>query len=183
MNFARELIMFNNISDEFVASIICNEVIIAIRNSLIDVSTTEGSVSSSEVGGSSFLSLVRLLNDPSVLGRKLLDSSDTNNVIEENLFNFYISEILIKAHECFTIACDVKGISLVLKKARILITLRLIQSKDYNNIIRLLTGIGRYSEMTYCFDIIKDNDQFEMLLSKKMEKVINQNFKTYLKCF
>ncbi|CAG2162665.1 unnamed protein product [Oppiella nova] len=33
-----------------------------------------------------------------------------------------------------------------------------------------MTGIGRYSEMTYCFDLFKENNEFELLLSKRIEK-------------
>ena len=36
---------------------------------------------------------------------------------------------------------------------------------------RLLTGIGRYNEMIYVFDVLKQNHQFELLLGKGMEKV------------
>ena len=36
---------------------------------------------------------------------------------------------------------------------------------------RLLTGVGRYNEMIYIFDVLKQNHQFELLLGKGMEKV------------
>lgn len=35
--------------------------------------------------------------------------------------------------------------------------------------VRLLTGIGRYNEMTYVFDLLHQNHRFEMLLRKKMD--------------
>ena len=34
-----------------------------------------------------------------------------------------------------------------------------------------MTGIGRYNEMIYIFDVLKQNHQFELLLGKGMEKV------------
>jgi len=37
--------------------------------------------------------------------------------------------------------------------------------------VHLLTGIGRFGEMTYIFDSIKQNDQFELLLKKGIERV------------
>lgn len=37
--------------------------------------------------------------------------------------------------------------------------------------VRLLTGISRYTEMSYIFQILKDNDQFEYLLGKGLDKV------------
>jgi spatacsin len=36
---------------------------------------------------------------------------------------------------------------------------------------RLLTGVGRYNEMTYIFDALQQNHQFELLLGKGKEKV------------
>lgn len=35
--------------------------------------------------------------------------------------------------------------------------------------MRLLTGIGRYNEMTYVFDLLNQNHRFEMLLRKKVD--------------
>lgn len=35
--------------------------------------------------------------------------------------------------------------------------------------VRLLTGIGRYDEMTYVFDLLHQNHRFEMLLRKKVD--------------
>jgi spatacsin len=37
--------------------------------------------------------------------------------------------------------------------------------------VRLLTGVGRYREMNYIFQILKDNEQFEFLLGKGLDKV------------
>jgi hypothetical protein len=37
--------------------------------------------------------------------------------------------------------------------------------------VRLLTGVGRYTEMNYIFQILKDNEQFESLLGKGLVKV------------
>lgn len=35
--------------------------------------------------------------------------------------------------------------------------------------VRLLTGVGRYTEMTYVFDLLHQNHRFEMLLRKKVD--------------
>lgn len=35
--------------------------------------------------------------------------------------------------------------------------------------MRLLTGVGRYNEMTYVFDLLNQNHRFEMLLRKKVD--------------
>jgi len=39
--------------------------------------------------------------------------------------------------------------------------------------VRLLTGIGRFREMSYIIDVMVYNDEFETLLSKNAEKVIS----------
>ncbi|MGH0181887.1 UNVERIFIED_CONTAM: hypothetical protein FKN15_008095 [Acipenser sinensis] len=44
--------------------------------------------------------------------------------------------------------------------------------------VRLLTGIGRYNDMTYIFDLLHQNHRFEMLLRKKVES--NATLKTAL---
>lgn len=59
---------------------------------------------------------------------------------------------------------------MVLQKVRVLIIKNLSLKQDYGSMIRLLIGINRYSEMTYIFDILKDNHQLELLLSKKVIK-------------
>lgn len=37
--------------------------------------------------------------------------------------------------------------------------------------VQLLTGIGRFGEMTYIFDSIKQNERFELLLKKGIDRV------------
>ena len=41
--------------------------------------------------------------------------------------------------------------------------------------IRLLTRMGRYSEMTYVFDILREHQQFELLFNKGIDKVHQLN--------
>ncbi len=172
LSFAKELISLNKINDEDIASIICRETLIALKSSLSESSPSESSISSSEVMSASFLSLVRLLNDTTILGIKLLNASESEDLLSDPINKALLTELYIKAHECFSLSCDVKGIALVLRKSRLLITQNLLHSQDFNSILRLMTGIGRYSEMTYCFDILKESNQFELLLSKRIEKVL-----------
>lgn len=37
--------------------------------------------------------------------------------------------------------------------------------------VRLVTGVGRFTEMNYIFQILKENDQFESLLGQGLDKV------------
>lgn len=80
-------------------------------------------------------------------------------------------ELLIRAHECFTAQCDVHGIAGVLRRARLFITNELAVERYYHLVLRLLTGIGRYSEMTYAFDLFREADRFELVLSKRVQRV------------
>lgn len=77
-----------------------------------------------------------------------------------------VIELLIRAHDCFTTECNMEGMSAILRKAQTL-TSTLLNSKNWKLMVRLLTGIGRYTEMNYIFQILKENDQFEYLLTKK----------------
>lgn len=42
--------------------------------------------------------------------------------------------------------------------------------------VRLLTGIGRYNEMTYIFDLLHKKHYFEVLMRKKLDPVGVQCF-------
>ena len=42
--------------------------------------------------------------------------------------------------------------------------------------MRLLTGLGRYSEMTYALDLLHERHCFEMLMRKKLDPVGAQCF-------
>lgn len=121
--------------------------------------------------------------------------------------NFKISEmalvveLLIAAHTCFTNDCNMEGISTILRKCGDVIQL-LLQVHSWKLIVRLLTGkyvtlkvllqlqcnhigVGRYTELNYVFSILKQNDQFEFLLSKASKR--DERLKTacieYLKKF
>jgi len=43
----------------------------------------------------------------------------------------------------------------------------------------LLTGVGRYTEMNYIFQMLKDNEQFEFLLGKGLDKVNHDKSSCY----
>lgn len=74
-------------------------------------------------------------------------------------------ELLIKAHECFVHECFMEGIAVVLQRAKILNGV-LTKAKSWNLIVKLLTGIGRYRDMYYCFETLIKNEQFESLLGR-----------------
>lgn len=124
-----------------------------------------------------FLLILQLLHENcSLLGMKLYTYSNALHMSQSlRTREFRISEIalivelLIRAHDCFTADCNMEGITLILKKCQTIIAL-LLQLKSWKWIVRLLTGIGRYTEMEYVFKILKENDQFEFLLRKGSQR-------------
>lgn len=105
-----------------------------------------------------------------------------------------IVELLIRSHDCFTASCNMEGIASVLRKCQNLAnTLQLLKhwallvyelvklnvlrnSSTLHKLyfmyqVRLVTGVGRFTEMNYIFQILKENDQFEFLLGQGLDKV------------
>ncbi|CAM4733726.1 unnamed protein product [Leuciscus chuanchicus] len=125
-------------------------------------------------GKEAFLQLAKLCGDPNLVGVKLLDSIPTVPLSELSV----IVEMLILAHDCFSATCNMEGIVRVLQAARHLSHTHLAHGEGYGLLVRLLTGIGRYNDMTYIFDLLHQNHRFEMLLRKKVES--NVRLKTAL---
>uniref|UniRef100_A0AAR2JPR6 SPG11 vesicle trafficking associated, spatacsin n=1 Tax=Pygocentrus nattereri TaxID=42514 RepID=A0AAR2JPR6_PYGNA len=135
---------------------------------LISSTVLDGLLASSQEGETgncreSFLQLAKLCGDPSLVGNKLLDSIPTVPLAELGC----TVELLILAHDCFSLTCNMEGIVKVLQAARHLSHTHLAHGEGYGLLVRLLTGIGRYNEMTYVFDLLNQNHRFEMLLRKK----------------
>uniref|UniRef100_A0A8B9J5N4 Spatacsin C-terminal domain-containing protein n=1 Tax=Astyanax mexicanus TaxID=7994 RepID=A0A8B9J5N4_ASTMX len=145
---------------------------------LISSTVLEGLLASSqdETGNRrlTFLQLAKLCGDPNLVGSKLLDSIPTVPLAELGC----TVELLILAHDCFSLTCNMEGIVKVLQAARHLSHKHLAHGEGYGLLVRLLTGIGRYNEMTYVFDLLNQNHRFEMLLRKKVES--NTRLKTAL---
>uniref|UniRef100_A0A8D2B0G6 SPG11 vesicle trafficking associated, spatacsin n=1 Tax=Sciurus vulgaris TaxID=55149 RepID=A0A8D2B0G6_SCIVU len=112
-----------------------------------------------------FLQLTMLCQDRTLLGMKLLDK--ISSVPHGKLS--CTTELLILAHHCFTLTCHMEGIIRVLQAARMLTDNHLAPSEEYGLVVRLLTGIGRYNEMTYIFDLLHEKHYFEVLMRKKLD--------------
>lgn len=99
-------------------------------------------------------------------------NSGTPQVLSHKKQNLIYVELLIKAHQCFIHECSMEGIANVLNRAKALNVI-LTAAKSWSLIVRMLTGIGRYREMFYCFDSLIQNEQFESLLGQfDEEKVV-----------
>ena len=77
----------------------------------------------------------------------------------------YQVELLVHAHYCFTITCDMENIACVLRTAQSC-TKRLAKRNRYNLMVRLLTGIGRFREMFYVIEALYNQHHFEVLCRK-----------------
>ncbi|GIY09526.1 spatacsin [Caerostris extrusa] len=123
-----------------------------------------------------FQLIVKLCQDPSLLGNNLmnkfaLECAELDARSSDQNFSLLV-ELCICAHECFTTACNMDGISQILHNAQTLITL-LEEADKFPIMVHLLTGLGRYSEMMYVFDILKSNEKLTLLFEKKMENIPN----------
>uniref|UniRef100_A0A4X2KCL8 SPG11 vesicle trafficking associated, spatacsin n=1 Tax=Vombatus ursinus TaxID=29139 RepID=A0A4X2KCL8_VOMUR len=115
--------------------------------------------------GLMFFQLTALCQDRTLVGMKLLDKISSVPPGELSC----TTELLILAHQCFTLTCHMEGIIRVLQAARLLTDNHLAPNDEYGLVVRLLTGIGRYNEMTYIFDLLHRKHYFEVLMRKKLD--------------
>ncbi|XP_053811238.1 spatacsin isoform X1 [Vidua chalybeata] len=111
------------------------------------------------------LQLAKLCQDHTLVGMKLLDKISSVPRGELSC----ITELLILAHSCFSLTCHMEGITRVLQAARLLTEEHLAPREEYGLVVRLLTGIGRYNEMTYIFELLHQKHYFEVLMRKKLD--------------
>ncbi|NXA55832.1 SPTCS protein, partial [Nothocercus julius] len=112
-----------------------------------------------------FLQLAKLCKDHTLVGMKLLDKISSVPRGELSC----ITELLILAHNCFSLTCHMEGITRVLQAARLLTDQHLAPKEEYGLVVRLLTGIGRYNEMSYVFELLHERHHFEVLMRKKLD--------------
>ncbi|KAJ7998352.1 hypothetical protein DPEC_G00221810 [Dallia pectoralis] len=167
-------ISVQGLQPDTVAQLVSTAVLQGLVHSTQDEKTAEKQIFSPGSGKDSFLQLAKLCGDPNLVGVKLLDQIPTLPLGEMHC----TVELLILAHDCFSLTCNMEGIVRVLQAARHLSHVHLAHSDHYSLLVRLLNGIGRYNDMTYIFDLLNQNHRFEMLLRKKVES--NFRLKTAL---
>ncbi|XP_041852171.1 spatacsin isoform X2 [Melanotaenia boesemani] len=161
---AQAFIRVQGLSADTVAELVSSAVVQALLGSFQDLQSEKQVFKPSE-GKDSLLQLIKLCDDPNLVGLKLLDKLNTVPLRDLNC----IVELLIVAHSCFSLTCNMEGIMRVLQAARHLSHAYLAPGEHHGLLVRLLTGIGRYNEMTYIFDLLHQNHCFEMLLRKKVD--------------
>ncbi|XP_032926333.1 spatacsin isoform X2 [Catharus ustulatus] len=117
------------------------------------------------VESQALLQLAKLCQDHTLVGMKLLDKISSVPRGELSC----ITELLILAHSCFSLTCHMEGITRVLQAARLLTEEHLAPREEYGLLVRLLTGIGRYNDMSYIFELLHHKQHFEVLMRKKLD--------------
>ncbi|XP_074091393.1 spatacsin isoform X2 [Macrotis lagotis] len=160
---AQAFITTQGLTADKVADLVAEEVM----QELLATSAEKGqkAASSPAKEGLMFLQLTALCQDRTLVGMKLLDKISSVPPGELSC----TTELLILAHQCFTLTCHMEGIIRVLQAARLLTDNHLAPNDEYGLVVRLLTGIGRYNEMTYIFDLLHRKHYFEVLMRKKLD--------------
>ncbi|KAM9223997.1 spatacsin [Leptosomus discolor] len=160
---AQAFITTQGLRPETVAELVAEE----ITQELLASSEGKGQkqVSNPAAESQAFLQLAKLCQDHTLVGLKLLDKIASVPRGELSC----ITELLILAHNCFSLTCHMEGITRVLQAARLLTDEHLAPNEEYGLVVRLLTGIGRYNEMTYIFELLHEKHYFEVLMRKKLD--------------
>uniref|UniRef100_A0A3P8X7B3 SPG11 vesicle trafficking associated, spatacsin n=1 Tax=Cynoglossus semilaevis TaxID=244447 RepID=A0A3P8X7B3_CYNSE len=178
---AQVFIRAQGLSPDCVAQLVCS----AVTRSLLTPSPTSTPTTQElqtrlvfrpSEGRDSLIQLIRLCEDPNLVGARLMEELGT-----VSLRDLSCVELLIVAHDCFSLTCNMEGIVRVLQAARHLSHAHLAPGEHYSLLVRLLTGVGRYTEMTYVFDLLHQNHRFEMLLRKKVSSSLKTALLDYIK--
>jgi Spatacsin C-terminus len=100
------------------------------------------------------------------LGNHLIDAA-TGTRSDANLRLH--TELLVAAHEVLTKAGTLEGLARLLAACKT-VSKALADAQDYHSLLRLLNGVGRYSELTFIFHLIKEADKMEILFGRGVEK-------------
>ncbi|GAB0194307.1 spatacsin [Grus japonensis] len=160
---AQAFITTQGLQPETVAELVAEE----ITQELLASSEGKGQkqVLNPAADSQAFLQLAKLCQDHTSVGMKLLGKISSVPHGELSC----ITELLILAHNCFSLTCHMEGITRVLQAARLLTDEHLAPNEEYGLMVRLLTGIGRYNEMTYVFELLHEKHYFEVLMRKKLD--------------
>ncbi|XP_046889233.1 spatacsin isoform X4 [Hypomesus transpacificus] len=172
---AQAFISVQGLQPDTLAAMLASAVLQGLLASMQDGDAAEKQMFRPAEGREAFLQLAKLCGDASLLGLRLLELIPSVPLRELAC----MVELLILSHDCFSLTCNMEGIVRVLQAARHLSHTHLAHSDSYSLLVRLLTGIGRYNDMTYIFDLLNQNHRFEMLLRKNVESQ-NAGLKTAL---
>ncbi|XP_068168365.1 spatacsin isoform X3 [Antennarius striatus] len=161
---AQAFIRAQGLSADSVAELVSSAVVQTLLASTQELQPAEGQMFRVSEGRDSLVQLIKICEDPNLVGVKLLENLNTVPLRDLDC----IVELLIVAHDCFSLICNMEGIVRVLQVARHLSHTYLAPGEHYSLMVRLLIGIHRYNEMTYIVDLLIQNHCFEILLRKKL---------------
>ncbi|CAB0038113.1 unnamed protein product [Trichogramma brassicae] len=172
LEIARDIITAYQIENQKVAHFLADEIVAHITQIIEDGQNEPTAAWNYNMN---LQSVIELCKDTSLLGSKLLDMARKllghSHGEKRNLVTLkIIVELLIRSHDCFTASCNMEGIASVLKKCQQLAN-SLQNLKHWSLLVRLVTGVGRFTEMNYIFQILKEHDQFEFLLGRGLDKI------------
>ncbi|XP_074094881.1 spatacsin [Cotesia typhae] len=170
----KDVITIYRIKDFVVAKFLAGEIILHITRQVEDGYELSASMWGYPLEVHAHL-ITDLCSDPSTLGWELIKNVNirlghSHGSKRDIVTIKIIIELLLRAHNYFTAACHMEGIAYVLRKCQNVAN-TLQHLKLWSLLVRLLTGIGRFTEMNYIFQILKENDQFEFLLGKGLDKI------------
>jgi spatacsin len=169
---AKKFVSDCNLKSKEVAGFLSNCVVSALQSQLNEGRDSPRSrVYYAQMTSTQFAELAQLCPDHNHVGDHLLSMARSLSASEHpTTGNISVQvELLVRAHDCYTLGCSVDGISQVLLVVRQWVQ-NLVSLKHFSFMVRLLTGIGRFYEMAYILQLLMENDQFESLLHTGTEK-------------
>lgn len=113
---------------------------------------------------SEFAQFATLCDEPNELARSLVDLMKHEANVEATVE----AELLIRAHYCSVLVCNMEGISSILELIRARADVYASVGR-FDLLVRLLSSIRKYREMQYILDILVQRDQFELILHRNAD--------------
>ena len=74
--------------------------------------------------------------------------------------------IITRAYHCYHMSSSFEGIDSILKRIKGPILQEILEEQDFSLIVHLLISIPDFTELTFLFDVLIENEQFELILKK-----------------
>ncbi|XP_064396222.1 spatacsin-like isoform X6 [Halichondria panicea] len=170
-NLAGQFIKVCNLEPRLVAEYLANMVATGLAGKSNGRDSPKASVYHPHTTSRDFQAMIaHLIQDHTHLGNSLLSMAKLLVSVDTPSQEFGSPvELLIRAHDAFSLGCYVDGIADVLFQAQQWVGL-LMEGKQYSLMVRMLTGISRYNEMSYIIGLLIEADEFERLVHTGVEK-------------
>lgn len=115
-----------------------------------------------------FIPYANLADSPPVLGQEMMNLVLASKG-ETRLPSMVEVELMIRAHYCYGLVNHMDGMDKIYKMIHERVPIY-VDRGELTLLVRLLTGIQKYREMQYVFDVLVKYDMFELILRKAMDK-------------